>query len=226
MQEDHAAFERRRDVAPPRRGFCEDPCVTRAEASEAYGRRSSEYIDLLGTIDATASRDRDLIGAWAAAQTGPILDVGCGPGHWTDWLRERGCDVEGVDPTPEFLDHARKAFPDSRFRAAAAEDLGVGDSGLAGALAWYSLIHTPPERIHRAFAELARTVRPGGGLLVGFFEGPAVEPFDHAVTTGYFWPVDVLGGTIEDAGFTVVSSETRTDPGVRAHGAIAATRTG
>lgn len=215
------------DAPLHRSGFCEDPCVTSAEASEAYGRRSAEYIDLLGKIDAMASRDRDLIGAWAAAQpAGPILDVGCGPGHWTNWLRERGVDVEGVDPTTEFLDHARKSFPDSHFRAATAEDLGVDDAGLAGALAWYSLIHTPPERIHHAFAELARAIRPGGGLLVGFFEGPAVEPFHHAVTTGYFWPVEELGGTIEEAGFTVVSSETRTDPGVRPHGAITATRTG
>lgn len=223
-QEDHAHPERR-EVTSRWWRFCEDPCVTSAEASAAYGRRSSEYIDLLGTIDATTSRDRDLIGSWAAAQAGPILDVGCGPGHWTNWLREQGVDVEGVDPTPEFLDHARKSFPDIRFREATAEDLGVGDAGLAGVLAWYSLIHTPPERIHHALAEFARTIRPGGGLLVGFFEGAEIEPFDHAVTTGYFWPVDELADAIEEAGFTVVASETRTDAGARPHGAITATRT-
>ncbi|MFR9732044.1 class I SAM-dependent methyltransferase [Saccharopolyspora sp. MS10] len=201
--------------------------MTTERTSQAYGRRAEEYISLLGHIDATASPDRDLIGAWAHEQSeGPILDVGCGPGHWTSWLHERGVDVEGVDPTPEFVGAARERFPEVRFREGAAERLGVADSSVAGVLAWYSLIHVRPDRIADAFAEFARVVEPGGGLLVGFCRGPEVEPFDHAVTTAYFWPIDRLSRAIEQAGFTVAARETRADPGARPHGAIVARRVG
>jgi hypothetical protein len=38
--------------------------------------------------------------------------------------------------------------------------------------------------------EFSRVIKPGGTLLVGFFEGPAVDKFAHAVTPTYRWPVD------------------------------------
>ncbi|MBD4580122.1 SAM-dependent methyltransferase, partial [Xanthomonas citri pv. citri] len=48
----------------------------------AYARRAGEYIARLGSIDATALADQDLINAWGRSVHGPVLDVGCGPGHW------------------------------------------------------------------------------------------------------------------------------------------------
>ncbi|TDD85548.1 class I SAM-dependent methyltransferase [Saccharopolyspora karakumensis] len=201
--------------------------MAEGSATEAYGRRCAEYVELLGTIDATAAPDRELIAGWARAQPeGPLLDVGCGPGHWTNWLHEQGLDVGGVDPTPEFVEVARKRFPDVAFREGVAEQLEVADSGLAGILAWYSLIHVRPDRVPAALAEFARVVEPGGGLLVGFCRGPEVAPFDHAVTTAHFWPVDQLSDLIEEAGFAVSVRDTRDDPGARPHGAILASRVG
>lgn len=201
--------------------------MAEGSASEAYGRRAEEYISLLGDIEATASLDRELIAGWARGQPGgPLLDVGCGPGHWTNWLHEQGLDVGGVDPTPEFVYAARKRFPEVSFRAGFAERLDVADASLAGILAWYSLIHLRPDRVPAALAEFARVVEPGGGLLVGFCRGPELEPFDHAVTTAYFWPVDRLSRMIEEAGFAVSVRDTRDDPGARPHGAIVASRVG
>ena len=31
-----------------------------------------------------------------------------------------------------------------------------------------------------------------GGLAIGFFEGPELEPFDHAVRTVHVWPMAPL----------------------------------
>lgn len=199
--------------------------VTTDSAKQSYARRANEYIDALGSIDATASHDRELIGAWARQQRdGQILDVGCGPGNWTNWLHKQGIDIAGVDPVPEFVHHAQDAYPDITFSTGRAEQLDVADSSLAGILAWYSLIHSPPDRVTAAIAEFARSIKPGGGLLVGFFEGSEVAPFDHAITTAYFWPLDLLSRKVEDAGFTVASRDTRVDPGSRPHGAITAHR--
>lgn len=52
-----------------------------------------------------------------------------------------------------------------------------------------------------------------------------MAPFDHAVTTAYFWPLDALARLVEEAGFTVTGRHARTDPGARPHGAIIARRT-
>lgn len=190
----------------------------------AYGVRASAYIDLLGRIEHTAAIDRQVILTWARTLDGLLLDVGCGPGQWTDYLRTSGVEVEGIDPVPEFLDSARATYPASRYRQGSAEDLGVSDGFLGGVLSWYSLIHTEPERIDAPLAEFARGIRPGGRLLLGFFTGPRLEPFDHAVTSAWFWPVEELSARVEGAGFIVEHTETRTDPAARPHAAIIARR--
>ena len=150
--------------------------------------------------------------------------MGCGPGHWTNWLHERGIEIAGVDPTPEFIRHAQHSYPDIDFSTDRAEQLDVADSSLASILAWYSLIHTPPDHITDTLAEFARSTKPGGGLLLGFFSGPELAPFDHAITTAYFWPIELLGRNVEEAGFAVTFRDARVDPGARPHGAITAHR--
>lgn len=67
-------------------------------------------------------------------------------------------------------------------------------------------------------------VAAGGGLLLGFFEGPAVEAFDHAVVTAYRWPVASLAVRLDEAGFGVVDVHTRSAPEHRPHGAVRAVR--
>ncbi|WP_449283197.1 class I SAM-dependent methyltransferase [Leucobacter sp.] len=190
----------------------------------AYTARAAEYIDVVGGIEHAAQRDRDLILSWARGIEGRVLDVGCGPGQWTNHLRGAGIDVEGIDPTEAFVERATVRYPDARYRVARAEELGVGDGALGGILAWFSLIHTAPDAIAAPLAEFARCLGPGGGLLLGFFDGPAGEPFDHAVTTAYFWSAEALTGPLERAGFIVTEARTRVDPGARPQGTIIARR--
>ena len=63
---------------------------------EAYGARAREYADFIGRLDLTD--DRAWIDRWAGSITGPVLDLGCGPGHWTAHLTASGHDVSGIDP--------------------------------------------------------------------------------------------------------------------------------
>lgn len=198
--------------------------MTNAGVTAAYGARAAEYIDLFGSMDAAHEADRALILDWARGLDGPVLDVGSGPCHWTDFLVRHGVAAEGIEMVPEFLESARARFPDVPFRAGGLPDLGVPDASAAGILSWYSLIHHRPEELPTALAELARVIRPGGGLLVGFFTGERVEAFPHAVVTAYYWPIDELVGLLGQAGFRVVATSTRADPGVRLQAAIVAER--
>ncbi|MGH3703804.1 MAG: class I SAM-dependent DNA methyltransferase [Agromyces sp.] len=199
--------------------------MSTAEVREAYTERADEYISLLGSVADMHELDRELISRWAERLDGPALDAGCGPGHWTDHLRRLGRDVEGVDLVPAFVARARERFPEVSFRVASFDDLGVADAALGGILAWYSLIHLEPDRVPPALDEFARCIAPGGSLLLGFFDGPMVEPFPHKVVTAYFWPPSAMTERLEAAGFTVEEVHTRAESGSRPHAAVVARRT-
>ena len=191
----------------------------------AYGARAHEYAELLGHMEATAPEDRDLISRWAARQDGLVLDVGCGPGHWTGWLASRGVRIRGLDPVPEFVEIARTAHSGTTFTRGGFADLTPGTC--AGILAWYSLIHTPPGELHRHLRACFTALQPGGSLLLGLFEalhdvGPA--PFAHAVTRAWAWPASSMVRKLEEAGFVVVHQERRSDRGARPHLALEARR--
>ncbi|MFC7642267.1 class I SAM-dependent methyltransferase [Streptosporangium lutulentum] len=123
--------------------------------------------------------ERGLLTAFAelvqAAGGGPVADLGCGPGMGTAFLRSLGLDVFGVDLSPTMIELARKEYPDIRFDEGSMTGLDLPDGGLAGVVSWYSIIHTPPERLPVVFAEFDRVLAPGGYLLLAFQasrEGP------------------------------------------------------
>ncbi|QCR44977.1 SAM-dependent methyltransferase [Curtobacterium sp. SGAir0471] len=168
--------------------------------------------------------DRALVEAWADATPGLLLDVGYGPGHWAAHLHRRGHVVVGIEPVPRFVALARAAAPEVEFRPGTSEATGLPDAGAGGVLSWYALVHHEPTRVPAALAEVHRVLAPDGTLLVGFFEGPTLEPFDHAVTTAYRWPVERMVAVLQDAGFTVDTVQRRADVGARPHAAVIARR--
>ena len=194
----------------------------------AYDARASEYIALLGDIAHTDARDRALIAAWRDATPGRLLDAGCGPGLWTRFLYDGGRDVLGLDVSAAFVSHARATYPGVPFEQGSFAELRLPGASLGGILAWYSLIHTPPAELPATLAEYSRVLEPGGSILIGFFDGTPREPFDHAVTTAYFWTPDALGEMLEQAGFAITSSERRArtpdEVSSRPHASVTATR--
>lgn len=155
---------------------------------------------------------------------GPALDAGSGPGHWTAFRRELGVEVTGLDLVPEFVARATTRFPHVKFCVGDLNSLPVGGGSLAGILSWYSVIHTAPEAMPAVLEEFSRVLRPGGTLLLGFFEGAQIASFDHAVHTAWFWPMSAMSEQLEHTGFEIVETHTRTEEGSRPHGAILARR--
>jgi SAM-dependent methyltransferase len=56
-------------------------------------------------------------------------------------------------------------------------------------VAWYSIIHVPPERLSEVFAEFHRVLAPGGHLLLAFQADDEplrfTEAFGHAVSLDF-----------------------------------------
>jgi ubiquinone/menaquinone biosynthesis C-methylase UbiE len=113
-----------------------------------------------------------------------------------------GADVLGVDLVPEFIAHARAAYPASEFRIGSMTELDVSEHSVAGMLAWFSTIHVQPRELDTLLAELRRILTSAGLLVVGFFDSDdGVTAFDHKVITAYRWPVDVFAQHLTKAGF-------------------------
>lgn len=167
---------------------------------------------------ATAEKDRELIARWARGVRGRIVDAGCGPGHWTAYLHDLGLEIEGVDPVESFIEIARAQHPHVTYRQDSFAGLPAGSYGAV--LAWYSLIHTPPQDLAGTLTSLRDSLEPQGDLLVGFFAGDRVEEFPHAIAPAYYWPPRALASLLERSGFNVLDVEHRKVAGARDHGSI------
>jgi SAM-dependent methyltransferase len=186
----------------------------------AYDAIAVRYAELFDNYLADLPLDRALIAAFAelvrAADAGPVADLGCGPGSVTAHLHSLGLDAFGVDLSPTMIELARQAHPDLSFEVGSMTGLEAGDGSLGGVLAWYSIIHTPPEELPAVLTEFHRVLAPGGHLLLAFFQadddpGVLTQPFDHRVTPGYRWSLDGLGELLHKAGFTE-SARLRREP--------------
>mgnify|MGYP003633163941 CR=1 FL=1 len=195
------------------------------EVGAAYSFRAQEYVDRFGSMDAVHPQDRQLVETWARGiePGGSAIDAGCGPGQWTNFLVELGLAAHGIDLVPEFIERAQRTYPDVPFRTGSLNNLEVPDDSVAAVLAWFSLIHHEPADVQLPLQEFRRALHPDGTLLIGFFEGPVVEQFTHAVAPAYRWSVDALSDELRAAGFDVNTSQVRRSPGERPQAAIVAT---
>ena len=150
----------------------------------AYDLVAQDYADLLRDELAAKPVDLAMLGAFAghvaAGGAGPVADLGCGPGRVAGHLAGLGMDVSGIDLSRGMVEVARREHPGIAFEVASMTALPFADASLAGALAWYSIIHTPDERQPELFAEFARVVRPGGWLLLAFQVGVDAVHLTHA----------------------------------------------
>ncbi len=166
--------------------------------AEIYADRFRDELDRLPL-------DRALLGAFAELVSGTVADVGCGPGRVTAYLTSLGVTALGMDLSPSMIARARKDHPDLRFSVGSMTDLDFADLG--GILAWYSIIHTPPERLPAIFTEFHRVLAAGGYALLAFqtCDGPLPVEFDHTVTLAWEYPLDFVAGLLRESGFTEVA---------------------
>jgi SAM-dependent methyltransferase len=196
--------------------------VSAVKIRDAYGAVAPLYISMFGSAEQTHPDDLDLICRHLGDVTGPVLDLGCGPGHLSRYLNDLGVDVTGVDLVPEFINHARATHPGIPFTVGTLQSSGRPDHSWSGILAWYSLIHDEPAQLDIALDELRRAIADNGLLVTGCFTADEVGAFDHKVLTAYRWPVDEFAQRLSRAGFAELERLARPAEGpVRAHAAIA-----
>lgn len=120
-------------------------------------------------------KERDLLQRFARHYPGLIGDLGCGPGHLSRYVRQFHPEIFGLDLSHGCLVEAHQSNRELAFVQGDMLALPVATATLDGVLAFYSLIHFDWPEVESALKEMARVLRPGGGLLLGFHVGNKVE---------------------------------------------------
>lgn len=103
------------------------------------------------------------------------LDLGCGEGHNTQMLADRGARVVALDVAETFLEAATARHgPDLRFVLADGAQLPFREGGFDAVTAFMSLMDVAdPER---TLVEVARVLRPGGFVQFSILHPVATTP--------------------------------------------------
>ncbi|MEV1077285.1 methyltransferase domain-containing protein [Streptomyces sp. NPDC050211] len=175
-----------------------------------YDAIAEDYADLFRT-ELAKPLDRAVFAGFAelVGAGGRVADLGCGPGRVTAHLASLGLSVFGLDLSESMLAIARRENPGLRFEQGSMLELDLPDGSLAGAVSWYSSIHTPVNELPSLFAEFRRVLAPGGHLLIAFQIGDEPRrherPWGHEVTLDFQRrQPDQIDGLLRAAGFAPV----------------------
>lgn len=116
----------------------------------------------------------------AGNRAGRLLDVGCATGIFLDGMRQKGWQVQGVEPVERAASYARSRFGLDVF-GGMLEDAALPAASFDAITMWDVLEHVHEPR--QVLAELARLLRPGGVLVLGL---PNPDSFE-AHLFGPFW---------------------------------------
>jgi ubiquinone/menaquinone biosynthesis C-methylase UbiE len=179
------------------------------ETRAAYDTVAVDYARLIPEV-VEGPLDRGMLAAFAelVGPGRPVLEVGCGTGRITAYLNGLGLDISGVDLSPGMLEVARRTYPELRFEVGSMTELAAPKASLAGLVAWYSIIHLPPELLPEVFAGFRRVLAPGGHLLIAVKAGDRrirlQQAYGHQVEYDVHWlPPERLAAQLTEAGLAV-----------------------
>jgi NifU-like protein involved in Fe-S cluster formation len=181
-----------------------------ADLQMSYDRVAKEYVACIYDELRHKPLDCELLDRFAVSvkDLGLVCDVGCGPGHVTRYLSERGVKICGIDLSFEMIEQAKQLAPDIEFKQGNMMSLDVADESWVGIIAFYSIIHIPRENVVNALIELKRTLRAGGLLFLAFHIGEEILHLDEwwgeKVSVDFiFFRSDEMKNYLVEAGFEV-----------------------
>lgn len=185
----------------------------------AYDTVADTYADHFRSTEPELPLELAMVEHFASVLQAPrrVLDAGCGAGRMMPLLAGLGCQVEGVDLSPEMVRRANMDHREFRSSVGSLTDLPFPAASFEGVFSWYSTIHSPDDDLPRIFAEARRVLRASGLLLIAFQAGSGTVDVSesyrrrgHAVTLRrYNRTPDLLSEQLMAAGFREVARLSR-----------------
>ncbi len=139
---------------------------------------------------------------------GLVLDLGCGLGQDSRYLKRKHCQVIGIDVTPAFLRLARSRSPRLPLILADMLRLPFSTPSFDGVWAAASLIHVPKTLLSHGLRQLRDVTKPGGTLGATLVHGKGSGFLANQWMRGRFlsrWHKQELKRVVEKAGWEVVA---------------------
>ena len=95
-----------------------------------------------------------------------VLDLGCGNGRFQEFLKDKGVDYIGVDPSEKLIEIAKKKYPRQKFLSADALRLPFSDSYFDKVYSIAVLHHIPSDESRGQFLKETKRILKPGGLLI------------------------------------------------------------
>ncbi len=141
-----------------------------------------------------------------------VLDVGSGPGQFSQYLQQQGLLVTGIDLSEKMIEIAQQKVPTVPFQNMDMRRLDFPNDSYDGLLVAYSLIHIPTVEVTSTLKGFFRVLKPGGYILFITQKGEADqiinEPFDPTQKMFVnFFTKERLRTILEQVEFEVVFQE-------------------
>lgn len=161
--------------------------------------------------------DRLLLEAFAKdnKDKGTLIDLGCGPGQTTRFLKDAGqTDITGLDLSPEMINQAKKLHPDIDFQTGDILNHNQPENTYGSAIAFYSIVHFHPDQLPGVFQQVQQILKPNAQFLLSFHCGDTPvhleEWFEEKVDIDfYLFNPDQVIQSLKDAGFEILEALVR-----------------
>jgi SAM-dependent methyltransferase len=143
--------------------------------------------------------------------TSPVLDAGCGAGHWVTFLQGQGFDSHGLDYAPNLVATNRIRYPDSKWSVGDIRASGLPDNHFGGIISWGVIEHDEAGP-QAALREFHRIMKPRACCIVTVPSDHArqreIGLMDNKANAGhfhqYYFEPEELANEVRKVGFEVV----------------------
>jgi ubiquinone/menaquinone biosynthesis C-methylase UbiE len=187
-----------------------------------YDTVAKEYAETFSDEHEKKPKDQEILHRFSqeVGDRKAVWDFGCGPGQTTRYLKNLGIEISGLDLSEKILEQARTIHPEIHFRKGNILELDFENDSIAGAVAFYVIVHFTEEQVGIACREVFRVLEPGGIFLFTYHIGEEtihVEEFlGKKIDIDFmFFTADFISSCLEKSGFQKIETiEREPYPGV------------
>lgn len=95
-----------------------------------------------------------------------VLDIGCGTAHLTHWIKEKGFEVYGIEPSEDMYNYAVKNFPDINIVRGVGSQLPYENNSFDLVVAFEVLRYIDPEENEKVYKEVHRVLKKDGQFFI------------------------------------------------------------